>query len=227
VNLLLGVGIFFMPYVFAWFTLREGHSMRARTLSFGWLGLMILANLSGLVSAPERNRPAAPAAAQTAAAIATPSTTPTPALSSAEKLARAKQLSGGEAATEQMKEAAQLLRTIPASDREAKEAQVLEARLREKAARALAEEAVLGPAPENSGWDGSVRCVDRYLKAALNDYDSAEYLEWSKVAKTYVKGEPFWVVKLKLRAPNAFGAKVVKTPVFFIRRDSVVSVEGL
>ncbi|HEX7957831.1 MAG TPA: hypothetical protein VF508_12850, partial [Pyrinomonadaceae bacterium] len=65
------------------------------------------------------------------------------------------------------------------------------------------------------------------LKEVLNDYDSAEYLEWSRVARTYVKGEPFWVVKLKLRAPNAFGAKIIKTPIFFIRRDTVVRVEGL
>ncbi|MGA6135863.1 DUF4236 domain-containing protein [Acinetobacter dispersus] len=37
VSILLGIGIFIMPYVFAWFTLREGYSKPARIISFGWL----------------------------------------------------------------------------------------------------------------------------------------------------------------------------------------------
>lgn len=41
VGLLLGAGIFFLPIVFAWFTLRKGHSKLARVLSLGWLGLGI------------------------------------------------------------------------------------------------------------------------------------------------------------------------------------------
>ncbi|WP_081403514.1 DUF4236 domain-containing protein [Acinetobacter sp. HR7] len=34
VTLLLGLGIFFMPYIFAWFTLREGYSTFARVICF-------------------------------------------------------------------------------------------------------------------------------------------------------------------------------------------------
>lgn len=51
-SLRLGIGVFFMPYVFAWFTLREGYSRLARGLSFGWLALILITNLSGLASAP-------------------------------------------------------------------------------------------------------------------------------------------------------------------------------
>lgn len=35
VSILLGIGIFMMPYIFAWFTLREGYSKSARFISFG------------------------------------------------------------------------------------------------------------------------------------------------------------------------------------------------
>ncbi len=37
VSILLGIGIFFIPLIFAWFTLRKGHSTLARVLSFVWL----------------------------------------------------------------------------------------------------------------------------------------------------------------------------------------------
>jgi hypothetical protein len=37
VSALLGVGILFLPFIFSWFTLRKGHSVLARTLSFSWL----------------------------------------------------------------------------------------------------------------------------------------------------------------------------------------------
>jgi hypothetical protein len=41
-SLLLGVGILFIPYIFAWFTLRQGYSKLARFFSFGWMLLFIL-----------------------------------------------------------------------------------------------------------------------------------------------------------------------------------------
>lgn len=37
VGFLLGTGIFLLPYFFAWFTLRRGHSVLSRVVSFGWL----------------------------------------------------------------------------------------------------------------------------------------------------------------------------------------------
>lgn len=42
VSFLLGLGIFFMPYIFAWFTLRQGYSSQARLVSFFWLAIIIL-----------------------------------------------------------------------------------------------------------------------------------------------------------------------------------------
>ena len=45
VSILLGIGIFLMPYIFAWFTLREGYSKPARFISFGWLLLFVFVNL--------------------------------------------------------------------------------------------------------------------------------------------------------------------------------------
>jgi len=37
VSLLLGIGIFLMPGIFSWFTLRKGHTIKAKVISFLWL----------------------------------------------------------------------------------------------------------------------------------------------------------------------------------------------
>ncbi|TGU85324.1 DUF4236 domain-containing protein [Acinetobacter pittii] len=42
VSILLGIGIVMMPYIFAWFTLREGYSKGARFISFGWFLVLIV-----------------------------------------------------------------------------------------------------------------------------------------------------------------------------------------
>lgn len=41
VSFLLGLGIFLLPYIFAWYTLRKGHSMISRVISFAWLFWLI------------------------------------------------------------------------------------------------------------------------------------------------------------------------------------------
>jgi hypothetical protein len=38
----LGVGIFLLPVIFVWFTLRDGYSTTARVISFGWLALLLI-----------------------------------------------------------------------------------------------------------------------------------------------------------------------------------------
>ena len=43
---LLGVGIFVMPIICAWFTLRKGHTTRSKVISFGWLIISIMITLS-------------------------------------------------------------------------------------------------------------------------------------------------------------------------------------
>ncbi|HEX8266954.1 MAG TPA: DUF3862 domain-containing protein [Pyrinomonadaceae bacterium] len=42
VSFLLGLGIFLMPYIFSWFTLRKGHTTTAKIISFVWLGVIVL-----------------------------------------------------------------------------------------------------------------------------------------------------------------------------------------
>jgi len=37
VSFLLAAGIFWLPFIFAWFTLRKGYSTKARLISFAWL----------------------------------------------------------------------------------------------------------------------------------------------------------------------------------------------
>lgn len=50
VSILLGLGIFLMPFIFAWFTLRKGYSRGARFLSFSWLFFFVV---WALISGPE------------------------------------------------------------------------------------------------------------------------------------------------------------------------------
>jgi hypothetical protein len=119
------------------------------------------------------------------------------------------------------------LRQIPKDAKEYAAAQGLIKKLIDKSARMTAEILVLGPKPKNSEWDGRVDPVVEYLKNNLNDYDSSEFVEWSPVTKLEVKGEPFWVVRLKLRAKNAFGGYVLKNTFYFIRQNKVVTAEGL
>ena len=45
ISVLLVVGIFIMPYIFAWFTLREGYSKTVRYVSFGWLLFLVLLSM--------------------------------------------------------------------------------------------------------------------------------------------------------------------------------------
>lgn len=45
-TLLLAVGIFFMPYIFAWFTLRDGYSVISRVMSFVWLLIVVIGLMS-------------------------------------------------------------------------------------------------------------------------------------------------------------------------------------
>lgn len=46
VSILLILGIIFVPYIFAWFLLREGYSKQARILGFGWLIVVLLILIS-------------------------------------------------------------------------------------------------------------------------------------------------------------------------------------
>ena len=43
VSFLLGIGIFFIPIIFAWFTLRQGYSTVSRAISMVWMIIYIYA----------------------------------------------------------------------------------------------------------------------------------------------------------------------------------------
>ena len=45
VGMLLGVGIFFLPFVFVWFLLRQGHTTLAKALGFGWFAFCLFATV--------------------------------------------------------------------------------------------------------------------------------------------------------------------------------------
>ena len=68
VGLALGIGIFLLPYIFAWFTLRKGHTNLSRTISFIWLGTMVFA-----IPRSENSRDVRPA---TTTSISTQTTAP-------------------------------------------------------------------------------------------------------------------------------------------------------
>jgi hypothetical protein len=42
VGILLGIGILLFPLIFAWFTLRRGHTAKAKIISFAWLAISII-----------------------------------------------------------------------------------------------------------------------------------------------------------------------------------------
>jgi hypothetical protein len=42
VSIFLGIGIFLIPIIFSWFTLRKGHTTKAKIISFSWLVIIII-----------------------------------------------------------------------------------------------------------------------------------------------------------------------------------------
>lgn len=119
------------------------------------------------------------------------------------------------------------LRAIPKGSKDYKSAQQFNEKLINKAGAILAERMLLGEKPLQSSWDGDVLPVKTYLKAVLNDYDSSEFVEWSPVTKVYIGKEPYWGVRLRLRAKNAFGALMLRDTYYYIRNNQVVIAKGL
>ncbi len=52
----LGIGIFLLPWIFAWFLLRRGYSIVARVISFGWMAIIILFIIGSSHPAPATTR---------------------------------------------------------------------------------------------------------------------------------------------------------------------------
>ena len=77
VGFLLGLGILFLPFVFVWFLLRNGHSLLARIIGFGWLVLSILV-VAGAPSSTSSNTSSSQIS-KTSASSPTPASAPAPA----------------------------------------------------------------------------------------------------------------------------------------------------
>jgi hypothetical protein len=118
----------------------------------------------------------------------------------------------------------QPLREIPKESKDYKQAQILLKKLIDKVAPIGAEIVVLGEKPSESEL---YVAFNRYLRPRLNDYDSSEYVNYTQARKVTVKGQPFWVSVLTLRAKNAFGGYILKDVTMYIRKKEVVLADGL
>lgn len=153
-------------------------------------------------------------------ATALPTPTATQALTAAEKLIEAKRITSYGYIKEEYEKAFALLKDIPATAKEYREAQ----KQIEKLSATYFREEAAGPAPKTSAWNGVPYCIDRYLKQTLSDYDSAEYMGATVPRKVVDKKGTYWEVSVKLRAKNAFGAKIITTKTFYIQNEQVVEV---
>jgi len=77
-----------------------------------------------------------------------------------------------------------------------------------------------GEPPQNSAWDGSVKCVKDYLKAIAKDPDSLKYESWSEPYYS----EEGWIVRCNYRAKNSFGGYEREIKYFLIRHGAVVEI---
>ena len=83
------------------------------------------------------------------------------------------------------------------------------------------EDALLGNKPPQQ-TNGKVQIVMDWFQENLHDPYSMRIVRWSKVEKELVAREPYWVVRVRVRAKNTFGAYVLSDYVFFIRKNKIV-----
>lgn len=119
------------------------------------------------------------------------------------------------------------LANLTANAKESKAAADLKKQLETIYKKMADEEALLGPKPENSSLDGRVDIVNDYLRRNLNDYSSSEFVSWSPASIFRDSTGPYWVVRLRLRAKNGFGAFVLRDTYYFIRNGTVIKTKGL
>jgi len=81
-----------------------------------------------------------------------------------------------------------------------------------------------GEPPENSAWDGSVRCVERYLEEISKDPDSLKFEKWGKIMYNDDDG---WMVWCEYRGKNSFGGYVRNANWFIIRHNRVVAMKDI
>lgn len=89
----------------------------------------------------------------------------------------------------------------------------------QKRADDAAKQKIIDERVKNNSWDGAVPAVVDYLKATLNDFNSAEWVEWSETKKN----DKGYVVRLKYRAKNGFGGLILKNQLFFLDKEGNVT----
>jgi hypothetical protein len=103
------------------------------------------------------------------------------------------------------------------ADAERRLRQVRKAAQREREAgetvriKAEATAAVCGEKPKNSSWDGAIIGLERFIKANAHDPESVEIDGCTEATMTE---EECWVFRCKVRAKNAFGAKILQMKTF-------------
>lgn len=95
--------------------------------------------------------------------------------------------------------------------------------IREREAKRERDRIARGREPMISAWSGSCVACEDYLKPRLNDPDSYEHVG---TYKPRPQG-PHWVVTMKFREKNAFGAKILRMATFSLQDDKVIDVEDL
>jgi LysM repeat protein len=78
-----------------------------------------------------------------------------------------------------------------------------------------------GPKPAQLP-NGTVPLVLKWFQESLHDPYSARYVSWSKLEKYYWASAPCWVVSVRIRAKNAFGAYVLSDNTFYIRQNRII-----
>ena len=71
---------------------------------------------------------------------------------------------------------------------------------------------------KNSEWDGSVSQVKSYIKANAKDPKSLKFISWSPVTET----DNGFLVRVKYRAKNSFGALVVEEKLFLLNSSGTI-----
>jgi hypothetical protein len=82
------------------------------------------------------------------------------------------------------------------------------------------EDALLGSKPIQL-TNGSVPIVMKWFQENLHDPYSMRIVRWSKVERRTFPDEPYWVVRVRLRTKNAFGAYILNDYTFVIRRNRI------
>jgi LysM repeat protein len=114
---------------------------------------------------------------------------------------------------------------IAAADKQLNDALNAQRQQRDAALRLRQSEDVMrGPRPTQLA-NGTVPLVLKWFQESLHDPYSARYVHWSKVEKYSWASQPCWVVSVRIRAKNAFGAYVLSDNRFYIRQNRIVHYE--